>query len=77
MRSRTSSTMGALHPVLFFAGVYIVVLLFSIFICSTIFYSCNANKTDIFKKQEQKVRRRQVIQLQVLHWLNKTGFTLS
>lgn len=54
MRSRTSTTMGALHPILFFAGVYIVVLLFSIFICSTIFYSCNANKTDIAKKQEQK-----------------------
>jgi len=54
MRSRTSTTMGALHPILFFAGVYIVVLLFSIFICSTIFYSCSANKTDIAKKQEQK-----------------------
>jgi hypothetical protein len=54
MRSRTSTTMGALHPVLFFAGVYIVVLLFSIFICSTIFYSCNANKSEIVKKQEQK-----------------------
>jgi len=54
MRSRTSTTMGALHPILFFAGVYIVVLLFSIFICSTIFYSCSANKTDIVKKQEQK-----------------------
>jgi hypothetical protein len=46
--------MGALHPILFFAGVYIVVLLFSIFICSTIFYSCSANKTDFVKKQEQK-----------------------
>ena len=54
MRSRTSTTMGALHPILFFAGVYIVVLLFSIFICSTIFYSCSANRTDIVKKQEQK-----------------------
>jgi len=54
MRSRTSTTMGALHPILFFAGIYIVVLLFSIFICSTIFYSCSANKTDIVKKQEQK-----------------------
>ena len=54
MRSRNSSTMGALHPVLFFAGVYVVVLLFSIFICSTIFYSCNANKSEIVKKQEQK-----------------------
>lgn len=36
--------MGALHPVLFFAGVYVVVLLFSIFICSSIFYSCNTSK---------------------------------
>jgi hypothetical protein len=54
MRSRTSTTMGALHPILFFAGVYIVVLLFSIFICSTIFYSCSANKTELVKKQEQK-----------------------
>ncbi|HZJ60798.1 MAG TPA: hypothetical protein VFD24_10995 [Chitinophagaceae bacterium] len=54
MRSRNSSTMGALHPVLFFAGVYVVVLLFSIFICSTIFYSCNASKTDVVKKEQQK-----------------------
>ena len=45
--------MGALHPILFFAGVYVVVLLFSIFICSTIFYSCNANKA-LAKKSEQK-----------------------
>lgn len=35
--------MGSLHPVLFFAGVYVVALLFSIFICSTLFYSCNAS----------------------------------
>jgi hypothetical protein len=45
--------MGALHPILFFAGVYVVVLLFSIFICSTIFYSCNANKS-LAKKSEKK-----------------------
>jgi hypothetical protein len=54
MRSRTSTAMGALHPILFFAGVYVVVLLFSIFICSTIFYSCNVNKTGIAKKSEKK-----------------------
>jgi len=54
MRSRTSTAMGALHPILFFAGVYVVVLLFSIFICSTIFYSCNVNKTEIAKKSPQK-----------------------
>jgi hypothetical protein len=54
MRYKTSTAMGALHPILFFAGVYIVVLLFSIFICSTIFYSCNVNKTEVVKKTEQK-----------------------
>jgi hypothetical protein len=35
--------MGSLHPVLFFAGLYVVALLFSIFICSSLFYSCNSN----------------------------------
>jgi len=53
MRLRTTAV-GALHPILFFAGVYVVVLLFSIFICSTIFYSCNATKTTLVKKSEQK-----------------------
>ena len=37
--------MGSLHPVLFFAGVYVVALLFSIFICSALFYSCNASSS--------------------------------
>jgi hypothetical protein len=32
--------MGSLHPILFFAGVYVVALLFSMFICSALFYSC-------------------------------------
>jgi hypothetical protein len=45
--------MGALHPVLFFAGVYTVALIFSIFICSSIFYSCNATKAEISKKTEK------------------------
>ena len=39
--------MGALHPVLFFAGVYVVVLLFSIFICSALFYSCNSSSSPL------------------------------
>jgi hypothetical protein len=55
MRPRSSTVMGAMHPILFFAGVYVVVLLFSIFICSTIFYSCNATKTIAAKKSENKV----------------------
>lgn len=44
--------MGSLHPVLFFAGVYVVALLFSIFICSTLFYSCNASSAQPLGQQE-------------------------
>lgn len=43
MKAKTLTPMGSLHPVLFFAGVYVVALLFSIFICSSLFYSCNAS----------------------------------
>ncbi len=46
MKSKSFSPMGALHPILFFAGVYVVVLLFSIFICSALFYSCNSSSSD-------------------------------
>lgn len=53
MRFNRSTVMGAMHPILFFAGVYVVVLLFSIFICSTIFYSCNATKVAAAKKTER------------------------
>jgi hypothetical protein len=42
MKSKTFTPMGSLHPILFFAGLYAVALLFSIFICSSLFYSCNA-----------------------------------
>jgi hypothetical protein len=41
MKTRTFTTVGSLHPILFFAGVYIVALFFSIFICSALFYSLN------------------------------------
>ena len=52
MKSRTFTPMGSLHPILFFAGVYAVALLFSIFICSSLFYSCNSSavKTEIQQK---------------------------
>lgn len=42
MKTKTFTPMGSLHPILFFAGLYAVALLFSIFICSSLFYSCNA-----------------------------------
>jgi len=40
---KNTTLAGALHPILFFAGVYVVALFFSIFICSTIFYSLDSN----------------------------------
>jgi hypothetical protein len=43
MKTRNHKSLGALHPILFFSGVYFVALLFSIFICSAIFYSCNSH----------------------------------
>jgi hypothetical protein len=47
MKTKNITPMGALHPVLFFAGVYIVALLFSIFICSSIFYSINSRSASV------------------------------
>jgi hypothetical protein len=43
MKNKTFTTMGAVHPVLFFVVIYAVALLFSIFICSSLFYSCKSN----------------------------------
>lgn len=54
MKTKTFTSMGSLHPVLFFAVVYIVALFFSIFICSSLFYSCNASKSSITEKKMEK-----------------------
>ncbi|HET9745964.1 MAG TPA: hypothetical protein VFP97_09635 [Chitinophagaceae bacterium] len=55
MKNRSVSPIGALHPILFFAGVYIVVLFFSIFICSALFYSCNTSDAGSYSQQEQQL----------------------
>ena len=55
MKKRSVSPIGALHPILFFAGVYVVVLFFSIFICSALFYSCNTSNASSFSENEQKI----------------------
>lgn len=54
MKPRSMTPMGSLHPVLFFAGIYVVALLFSIFICSTLFYSCNASSANPTGQQQQQ-----------------------
>jgi len=50
MKNRSLNSVGALHPVLFFAVMYVVVLFLSIFICSSLFYSCNSSANSIAKK---------------------------
>jgi len=47
MKTKTFTPMGSLHPILFFAGVYVVALVFSIFICSSLFYSCNSSSSTV------------------------------
>jgi hypothetical protein len=54
MKTKTLTPIGSLHPILFFAGVYIVALLVSVFICSSLFYSCNASKTNLSIEQKAK-----------------------
>lgn len=59
MRTKKSSTIGALHPILFFAVMYVVVLFFSIFICSSLFYSFNSDFADEpVVKTEQPARQK-------------------
>ena len=64
--------MGSLHPVIFFAGVYAVALLFSIFICSSLFYSCNSRSTtvtSISKKAEKSIKPvTPAASVAALHW---------
>jgi hypothetical protein len=42
MRRSTFNAIGGWQPFLFCAGMYIVALFFSIFVCSSIFYAFNA-----------------------------------
>jgi hypothetical protein len=50
MKTKSVTSMGALHPILFFAVMYVVVLFFSIFICSALFYSCKSSPARMAKK---------------------------
>lgn len=59
MKKRSVSPIGALHPILFFAGVYVVVLFFSIFICSSLFYSCNTTTNSSYTEKEKKINEPQ------------------
>ena len=41
MRRNSTSSVGALHPVLFFLFIYGISLILAIFVCRTVYYSMN------------------------------------
>jgi hypothetical protein len=51
MKTKAFTPMGSLHPILFFVFVYVVALLFSVFICSSLFYSCNARPAKVANEE--------------------------
>ena len=56
MKTKSFTSMGSLHPILFFAVVYVVALLLSIFICSSLFYA--------FSGSSSKIGNQETIQLE-------------
>lgn len=61
MKTKSFNQVGSLHPILFFAVVYVVALILSIFICSSLFYSCNAtgrqaNNTGVVPEKGQETK---------------------
>ena len=47
MKTKTFTPMGSLHPILFFAVLYAVALLFSLVVCCSRFASCNARRASL------------------------------
>lgn len=65
MKSKSYSAMGALHPVLFFAVMYVVVLFLSIFICSSIFYSFNETEAHVDMEKTEQMAGKSSLPMQV------------
>jgi len=66
MKAKNFTSVGALHPVLFFAVMYVVVLFFSIFICSSLFYSCNTSPAnEVVKNRQVPAKQQQTNPVQV------------
>lgn len=57
MKATKVTSVGALHPILFFAVMYVVVLFLSIFICSSLFYSLNTTSEDIVTTNSQPAKQ--------------------
>ncbi len=57
MKTKAFTPMGSLHPILFFVFVYAVALVCSVFICSSLFYSCNASSTKELTKETRSPQK--------------------
>ena len=51
MKTNSFKSMGSLHPILFFTVVYVVALVLSVFICSSLFYTFNGSSSTIGNEQ--------------------------
>lgn len=47
MRRNSTSSMGAMHPVLFFLLIYGIALFLALFVCRTVYYSINGETTSV------------------------------
>ncbi|HEU4472284.1 MAG TPA: hypothetical protein VFR58_14425 [Flavisolibacter sp.] len=55
MRRNATSSMGALHPALFFLFIYGISLFLAIFVCRTVYYSMNDDSSSV--KQEESIQQ--------------------
>ena len=51
MRRNSTSSLGALHPILFFMFVYGISLFLAIFVCRTVYFSINNDVADNSKTE--------------------------
>jgi hypothetical protein len=54
MRRNSTSTIGALHPILFFILVYGISVCMALFVCRTVYISINGNPDDIAQEEINK-----------------------
>jgi hypothetical protein len=60
MKTKSFTSMGSLHPMLFFAVVYVVALLLSIFICSSLFYSFRGGSSKIGAQESIQLEKQAI-----------------
>ena len=51
MRRNSTSTMGALHPIMFFILVYGISVCMALFVCRVVYISINGNPDDIAQQE--------------------------